>query len=101
MDGAEDGIPELTDTQRIRLRAAESDFTAMGDAVRNGTATPGDVEAAFARLYRWTSTRTRGATPCTSHPTPENTLRQSRRSCGASPMAEVAVSASTPAGTHW
>jgi hypothetical protein len=50
MDGAKDGIPELTETRRIRLRAAESDFAAMGDAVRNGTAIPGDVEAAFARL---------------------------------------------------
>jgi hypothetical protein len=43
-------IPELTESERIRLRATESDFAAMGDALRNGTATPEDVDGAFARF---------------------------------------------------
>lgn len=45
-----DDIPELTDAERILLVAAESDFAAMGGALRTGTATPEDVEGAFARL---------------------------------------------------
>jgi hypothetical protein len=48
-DGDED-IPELTEAEKILYRATESDFTAMGDALRNGTATPDDVDGAFARL---------------------------------------------------
>lgn len=48
-DGGED-IPELTESERIRIRATESDFAAMGDALRSGTATPEDVEGAFARF---------------------------------------------------
>src|SRR6478736_1132904 len=48
-DGGDD-IPELTEAEKILYRATESDFTAMGDALRNGTATPDDVEGAFARL---------------------------------------------------
>lgn len=50
MSDGDDGIPELTESERIRIRATESDFTAMGDALRNGTATPEDVEGAFARF---------------------------------------------------
>jgi hypothetical protein len=50
MSGSDDGIPELTESERIRIQATESDFTAMGDALRNGTATPEDVEGAFARF---------------------------------------------------
>lgn len=48
-DGGDD-IPHLTDAEKILWRATESDFTAMGDALRNGTATPDDVDGAFARL---------------------------------------------------
>ncbi|GLP76373.1 hypothetical protein TUM20983_34830 [Mycobacterium antarcticum] len=50
MSKGDDGIPELTDAEKILYRATESDFTAMGDALRNGTATPDDVDGAFARL---------------------------------------------------
>jgi hypothetical protein len=50
MSDSGDGIPELTESERIRIRATESDFAAMGDALRNGTATPEDVEGAFARF---------------------------------------------------
>jgi len=45
-----DDIPELTDAENILWRAAESDITAMSEALNNGTATPEDVDAAFARL---------------------------------------------------
>lgn len=47
---ADDSIPELTDAEKIRWRAAESDITAMSEALNNGAATPDDVDAAFARL---------------------------------------------------
>ena len=50
MSESDDGIPELTEAERIRLRATESDVAAMGDGLRNGTATPEDVEGAFARF---------------------------------------------------
>jgi hypothetical protein len=50
MSNSDDRIPELTESERIRIQATESDFTAMGDALRNGTATPEDVEGAFARF---------------------------------------------------
>ena len=50
MSSTDDDIPELTDAEKILWRATESDFTAMGDALRNGTATPDDVDGAFARL---------------------------------------------------
>ena len=50
MSDGEEGIPELTESERIRIHATESDVAAMGDALRNGTATPEDVEGAFARL---------------------------------------------------
>ncbi|GLP78623.1 hypothetical protein [Mycobacterium antarcticum] len=50
MSKGDDDIPELTDAEKILYRATESDFTAMGDALRNGTATPDDVDGAFARL---------------------------------------------------
>lgn len=50
MSDDRDEIPELTDAERILWRATESDFAAMGDALRNGTATPDDVEGAFGRL---------------------------------------------------
>ena len=50
MSDGDDGIPELTESERIRIQATESDFTAMGDALRNGTATSEDVEGAFARF---------------------------------------------------
>ena len=50
MSDGDEGIPELTESERIRIRATESDFTAMGDALRNGTATPENVEGAFARF---------------------------------------------------
>lgn len=50
MSDGDEGIPELTESERIRIQATESDFTAMGDALRNGTATPEDVEGAFARF---------------------------------------------------
>ncbi len=48
-DPVGDGVRELTHAERIRLRAADSDVAAMGEAPRNGTATPDDVEAALAR----------------------------------------------------
>lgn len=48
--GDGDDIPELTEAEKIRLRAAESDITALSEALNNGTATPADVDAAFARL---------------------------------------------------
>jgi hypothetical protein len=50
MNEGDDGIPELTESERIRIQATESDFAAMGDALRNGTATPEDVDGAFARF---------------------------------------------------
>lgn len=50
MSESDDGIPELTESEQIRIRAAESDFAAMGDALRSGTATAEGVEGAFARL---------------------------------------------------
>lgn len=50
MNDGDDGIPELTEAELIRIQATESDFTAMGDALRNGTATPEDVEGAFGRF---------------------------------------------------
>jgi hypothetical protein len=43
-------IPELTDAQKIRLRATVSDITEMSTGLRAGTATPDDVESAFSRL---------------------------------------------------
>ncbi|GFG53366.1 hypothetical protein CQY20_12520 [Mycolicibacterium agri] len=48
--GDDDRIPELTEAEKIRWRAAESDLTAMSEALNNGTATPDDVDGAFARL---------------------------------------------------
>ena len=48
--GDDDDIPELSEAEKIRARALESDFAAMGAALRNGTATPDDVKGAFARL---------------------------------------------------
>lgn len=50
MSESDDGIPELTEAEQLRIRATESDFTAMGDALRNGTATAEDVDGAFARF---------------------------------------------------
>lgn len=50
MSEGDDNIPELTDAEKILWRATESDFAAMGEALRNGTATPDDVDGAFARL---------------------------------------------------
>lgn len=50
MSDGDGDIPELTESERIRIQATESDFAAMGDALRNGTATPEDVEGAFARF---------------------------------------------------
>jgi hypothetical protein len=50
MDEGDDSIPELTEAEKIRWRAAESDITAMSEALNNGAATPEDVDAAFARL---------------------------------------------------
>jgi hypothetical protein len=50
MSGSDEDIPELTESERIRIRATESDFAAMGEGLRNGTATPEDVEGAFARF---------------------------------------------------
>jgi hypothetical protein len=50
MSESDDGIPELTEAERIRIQATESDLAAMGDALRSGTATPEDVEGAFARF---------------------------------------------------
>lgn len=51
MASGDDGrIPELTEAEKIRWRAAESDLTAISEALNNGTATPEDVDGAFARL---------------------------------------------------
>ncbi|MBJ7337150.1 hypothetical protein [Mycolicibacterium sp.] len=50
MSESDGDIPELTESERLRIQATESDFAAMGDALRNGTATPEDVEGAFARF---------------------------------------------------
>ncbi|KAA0109928.1 hypothetical protein [Mycolicibacterium sp. P1-5] len=50
MSDGDDGIPDLTEAELVRIRATESDVTAMGDALRNGTATHDDVEGALARL---------------------------------------------------
>lgn len=49
-NGDGDGIPELTEAEKILLRAAESDIAAMSEGLNNGTATPEDVNAAFAGL---------------------------------------------------
>jgi hypothetical protein len=48
MSGGSDGIPALTEAEKLRIRAAESDVAAMGDALRNDTATPEDVNGALA-----------------------------------------------------
>lgn len=48
--GDDDRIPELTEAETLRWRAVESDLTAMSEALNNGTATPEDVDGAFARL---------------------------------------------------
>ncbi|ETB35484.1 hypothetical protein N602_26770 [Mycobacterium avium subsp. hominissuis 10-5606] len=48
--GDDDRIPELTEAEKIRWRAAESDITAMSEALSNGTATSEDVDGTFARL---------------------------------------------------
>lgn len=45
-----DGIPELTEAEKIRIRAAESDIAAMGDALRNDTATPEEIDGTLARV---------------------------------------------------
>ena len=45
-----DGMPELTDAEKILWRAAESDVTAISEALNNDTATPEDVDGTFARL---------------------------------------------------
>lgn len=45
-----DGIPELTEAEKILSQAIESDTTAMGEALNNLTATPEDVDASFVRL---------------------------------------------------
>ena len=43
-------VPEPTEVERMRWRALESDMAAMGEGLRNGSATPDDVDGAFARL---------------------------------------------------
>lgn len=50
MDDGHDGIPELSEAEKIRLQATASDFAAVADALRNGSAAPDDVDGAFARL---------------------------------------------------
>lgn len=45
-----DGIPELTEAEKIRSQAIESDTSAMSEALNNLSATPEDVDAAFVRL---------------------------------------------------
>ncbi len=50
MATGDDGIPELTEAEKIRLQATHSDFAAMSAALRSGTATPDDVQGAFGRL---------------------------------------------------
>ena len=55
-DPVGDGVRELTHAERIRLRAADSDVAAMGEAPRNGTATSdagphaGAIEAILRRI---------------------------------------------------
>lgn len=43
-------IPELTDAEKIRVRAMVSDMTELAAGLRSGTATPEDVEGAVARI---------------------------------------------------
>ena len=43
-------IPELTEMEKIRVRAMVSDMTEMAAGLRAGTATPEDVEGAIARI---------------------------------------------------
>jgi hypothetical protein len=43
-------IPELTDTEKIRVRAMVSDMTEMAAGLRAGTATPEDVAGGVARI---------------------------------------------------
>jgi hypothetical protein len=43
-------IPELTDAEKIRVRAMVSDMTEMAAGLGGGTATPADVEGAVARI---------------------------------------------------
>ena len=82
--GDGDGCPELTEAEKILLRAAESDIAAMSEGLNNGTATAEDANAAFARPRHWTSIPTSIATPCASHRTPESTRPRSRPSFDAS-----------------
>ena len=50
MDHRDDGIPKMTESEKIRVQASESDYAAMGDALHRGSAIPEDVEGAFDRL---------------------------------------------------
>lgn len=43
-------IPEATAVERKRWRALESDMAAMGEGLRNGVATPEEIDSVFARL---------------------------------------------------
>ena len=43
-------IPELTDAEKIRVRAMVSDMTEMAAGLRAGTATPEDVEGGVVRI---------------------------------------------------
>ncbi len=43
-------IPELTDAEKIRVRATVSDMTEMAAGLRAGTATPEDVAGGVARM---------------------------------------------------
>jgi hypothetical protein len=46
-----DAIPELTEAQKIRLRATVSDMTDMSAGLRAGTASADDVESTLSRLF--------------------------------------------------
>jgi hypothetical protein len=47
---AHDPIPELSDAQKIRVRATVSDLTAISAGLRAGSATKEDVAGAVARI---------------------------------------------------
>lgn len=101
MSEIDDGLPEFTESERIRIQATESDFASMGDALRNGTATPEDVEGALARFMSLDIDPQKRRNALHIPAEPDRMRRRSRPSCAGSPTAGDAGSASTPAGTPW
>lgn len=93
-------FPELTDAEKIRWRAVNSDMAAMTAALQEGTATPEDFAAALNRL---TSHGIDGDTLTNALHIPDDAgpyAQSLSGSCAGSPMDGDAGLASTPAGTR-